>query len=245
MKLRAVKPEERDSSREGGSSESAEPKSEGSRKKIGAVAGVLGAVFIIAGAGFFVWHEQPSFCNAICHMPMDPYMSTYEAEPGGAAVDKWGNEVEDAGAMLSVTHRVNSAEATCLSCHVPTMSEQITEGVAWAAGSYEVVESDAFGVALPERSLSDLTAARGVEDEAFCLNEACHVNDDGSVMTEDDLATLTAYMNYNPHKAHIETECSDCHKAHRASVVTCTACHGTMDVPEGWLTAAEAGRVAA
>ena len=35
------------------------------------VAGAVAAVIVVAGAGFWVWHEQPSFCNAICHSPMD------------------------------------------------------------------------------------------------------------------------------------------------------------------------------
>ncbi|MDU1389817.1 MAG: salivary glue protein Sgs-3, partial [Eggerthella sp.] len=37
------------------------------------VVGVVVVVLIAAGAGFWVWHEQPSFCAAICHTPMDEY----------------------------------------------------------------------------------------------------------------------------------------------------------------------------
>lgn len=36
-------------------------------------------VIALAGAGFWVWHQQPSFCNAICHRPMDRYVETYES----------------------------------------------------------------------------------------------------------------------------------------------------------------------
>ena len=43
------------------------------------VAGVVAAVIVVAGAGFWVWHEQPSFCNAICHSPMDYYVETYDS----------------------------------------------------------------------------------------------------------------------------------------------------------------------
>ena len=42
------------------------------------VAGVVAAVIVVAGAGFWVWHEQPSFCNAICHSPMDYYVETHD-----------------------------------------------------------------------------------------------------------------------------------------------------------------------
>ena len=38
------------------------------------VVGVIAAVVVAAGAGFWVWHEQPSFCNAVCHDPMDVYV---------------------------------------------------------------------------------------------------------------------------------------------------------------------------
>ena len=60
------------------------------------VVGVVVVVLIAAGAGFWVWHEQPSFCAAICHTPMDEYLETYEQEPGTTGVDKWGNEVSKA-----------------------------------------------------------------------------------------------------------------------------------------------------
>ena len=32
---------------------------------------VVAVVLVCAGGGFYVWHNQPSFCNAICHEPMD------------------------------------------------------------------------------------------------------------------------------------------------------------------------------
>ena len=33
------------------------------------------SVAIVAGAAFAEpWHEQPSFCNAVCHNPMDAYV---------------------------------------------------------------------------------------------------------------------------------------------------------------------------
>ena len=51
-------------------------------------------------------------------------------------------------------------------------------------------------------------------------------------------------MEFNPHKAqHGEIECSECHKAHRASVMYCTQCHSEAEVPEGWLTVAEANKL--
>jgi len=78
----------------------AAPAAKKARKKWPIVVGVVVAVLVVAGAGFWVWHEQPSFCNAICHTPMDPYLPTYEATPGEPATDKWGNELETASGML-------------------------------------------------------------------------------------------------------------------------------------------------
>lgn len=208
--------------------EEAAPKKKG--KKWPIVVGVVVVVLIAAGAGFWVWHEQPSFCNAICHTPMDPYLPTYEAEPGQAAVDKWGNEVKDASSMLAATHRTQGK--TCMNCHVPTLGEQMSEGMSWVTGNYVNP--------LEERGLDQLVEARGVEADEFCLNESCHN------LTREDLQKATADMEFNPHVAqHGEIECSECHKAHRASVMYCTQCHSEAEVPEGWLSVAEANKLSA
>lgn len=200
------------------------------KKKWPIVVGVIVVVLIAAGAGFWVWHGQPSFCNAICHVPMDAYNATYDQEPGVAGIDKWGNEVKNTNSMLCVTHKVSiddgGASATCMGCHVPTLSEQMSEGMTWVTGNYEFP--------LDERSTSDLVEARGLDPDEFCLNESCHN------LTREDLIEKTSDMNYNPHgKEHPERPCSDCHKAHRASVNYCTSCHPEAEVPDGWLTTQE------
>ena len=167
------------------------------------VVGVVVVVLIAAGAGFWVWHEQPSFCAAICHTPMDEYLETYEQEAGTAGVDKWGNEVANTNAMLAVSHKAQGKD--CMACHVPTLSEQMSEGMNWVTGNYVYP--------LEERDTEMLTEA-------------------------------TSGMEFNPHKAqHGEIECSECHKAHRASVMYCTQCHSEAEVPEGWLTVAEANKL--
>lgn len=207
----------------------AAPKKKG--KKWPIVVGVVAVVLIAAGAGFWVWHEQPSFCNAICHTPMDPYLPTYEAEPGQAAVDKWGNEVADASSMMAAKHRADQG-TTCMGCHIPSIGEQMSEGLNWVSGNYVNP--------LEERDLEQLVEARGVESDEFCLNESCHN------LTREDLQKATADMEFNPHVAqHGEIECSECHKAHRASVMYCTQCHSEAEVPEGWLTVAEANKLSA
>lgn len=228
--------------------ESTGTSSDAFRKKLGKrptiIAAVVAAVIAVAGAGFWSWHETPSFCGAICHTPMDPYLNTYEQEPNTVGIDKWGNEIKDTSALLAVSHRTNESEATCLDCHTPTLSEQASEGISWVAGDYEVKANDTYGVALTEKSLSDLTAASGAEPESFCLNEACHTNADSTTMTWDDLAKLTADQKYNPHvNQHGNVTCSDCHKAHRASVNQCSGCHAEASIPDGWLSIAQEKRL--
>ena len=190
-------------------------------------------VFVAAGAGMMVWHEQPSFCGAICHASMDGYLPTYEADPSGSAVDKWGNEVSDASAMMASTHRAY-AGVTCLDCHRPTIAEQATEGINFVTGGYTAP--------LSERNLTNLTAYEDYDDETqFCLNESCHN------MTRQDLVKATAkYGERNPHMAmhNQQRDCSECHKAHRASVNACSQCHDDAPIPSGWLTYDQAQEVA-
>ena len=213
--------------------QTAEPAAQKKKKKWPIVVGVVVAVLVVAGAGFWVWHEQPSFCNAICHTPMDAYLPTYEAEPGQAATDVWGNEVANASGMMAAVHRAQNG-TTCLGCHVPTLSEQIGEGMSWITGSYEVLNTQTGQQVVPEKSLEDLVAARGIEPDQFCLNESCHN------MTRDDLIQATADLERNPHVAqHGENQCSDCHRAHRASVNMCSQCHNDAPIPEGWISAAD------
>ena len=114
------------------------------------------------------------------------------------------------------------------------LSEQIGEGMSWITGSYEVLNTQTGQQVVPEKSLEDLVAARGIEPDQFCLNESCHN------MTRDDLIQATADLERNPHVAqHGENQCSDCHKAHRASVNMCSQCHNDAPIPEGWISAAD------
>ena len=199
---------------------------------LGSVAGIIA----IAAVGLLIWHNQPSFCNAICHTPMDPYGDTYFQEVGVAGVDKWGNEVESTSGMMCVTHR--AAGLGCMDCHVPTLSEQVGEGIAWVTGNYEVVGNSTYpaGV-LTERDLTQLVAARGLDSgDDFCLNPDCHDTDRAGLIS----LSMEVSRVRNPHSMpHQDYECSDCHKAHRSSVNQCSGCHADAPIPEGWLTVSE------
>lgn len=186
------------------------------------VTAVLVVVVAIGGIGFWNFHNTPEFCDFLCHNPQDPYNPTYYSEPGQPATDKWGNQVADASGMLSATHRAY-ADANCLSCHEPTLQEQMTEGIEWVTGN--------FYNPLSERSLDNLQRWHNVEGTTFCLNESCHN------MAKSDLTDATANLERNPHSwHHSEYTCSDCHKSHRASVMVCTQCHDDAQVPTGWLS---------
>ncbi|MCI8367898.1 MAG: cytochrome c3 family protein [Eggerthellaceae bacterium] len=207
-------------------------------RKKALVAAVVVVAIAAVGAGLFAWHEQPSFCSAICHTPMDAYGKTYL----DGTQDEFGNSLtaEESNSMLAYAHSQYMGGITCLDCHVPTLDEQVSEGLAWVAGNYVVEGENANGDALlEERTLADLTAAREVAPESFCLNDSCHV-------TTPDRAALfekTKYLEsvYNPHSdRHGDIDCGTCHKAHSQSVNYCTECHASAPVPEGWLTMAEA-----
>ena len=105
-------------------------------------------MLVCAGGGFYVWHNQPSFCNAICHEPMDYY------------VDGYYGEGDAAHAQLAVAHQQEGV--TCLQCHEATLEAQINEGTAWVSGSFE---RNADGSLAPQL----ITA-----DKQQCATAGCH-----------------------------------------------------------------------
>lgn len=176
------------------------------KRKWPVVLGVVAVVLVAAVVGFGVWHAQPSFCNAVCHQPMDPYVEGYYSQDDS---------------LLVSTHA--SAGAKCLDCHEPTLSQQVSEGVAWISGDFEV----------PMESRSETIA---VND--FCLS--CHDDGDASTgMDWDDIVSSTADWNgqpgVNPHANHYfdNLQCGSCHSMHGTSSLVCSDCH-VMELPEGW-----------
>lgn len=209
-----------------------------SRRKLYTTLGAVLAVLIVVGIGFTVWHEQPSFCGAICHKSMNPYLVNYEQEQGVEGFDKYGNEVSNTNAIMAVIHRENDTTAkstiTCLNCHEPTIAEQASEGLAWITGNY--LEP------LNEKTLGDLTSWRDSASTTFCANQNCHnylVGSDGSIDYKR-LEQATMDMEFNPHRQYhsAQIDCGTCHKGHRASVQACTSCHQHENepIPDGWVT---------
>ena len=222
------------------------------KKKWPVVLGVVAAVLLLAGIGMFVWHEQPSFCGAICHDTMDAYLEGYNQEDNAVGVDKYGNDVANTHSMLAVSHK--SQNVACLGCHVPSVSQQIGEGMMTISGSYTVVDRvNGNGFAQHERTLSDLLVNAGHADDTgkgdqFCLRSGCHDMDRAELakvqVVEGTVRQPHLWLN-TPHASAggMEFACGDCHKSHRASVNACTACHADAVSPEGWLTFAESNAV--
>ena len=208
--------------------------------------GVILAVVLVGGIGFYQWHEQPSFCGAICHNPMDMYLVNYTDGQN----DAYGNEMKtDAHkmAMMAYMHKeVNSQ--TCLQCHVAAMEEQITEGVHWVTGNFETAGTNSLGYTYMHEATGDqLVKYRSVTADEFCLVPGCHTDTAGNeVLTREQLTAVTANLaadlganpDRNPHyftKHYGVNQCTDCHKGHSQSVNMCTDCHDDAPVPDGWL----------
>ncbi|MEG2261134.1 MAG: cytochrome c3 family protein [Raoultibacter sp.] len=113
-------------------------------KKWPIAVGIVVAVLVVAGAGFFAWHEQPSFCNAVCHNPMDNYVEGYYND----------------ASLMAATHK--NADVTCLECHEAKIDQQISEGINWATGNFK---TDAQG---------NIARVGVTADKAFCASSGCH-----------------------------------------------------------------------
>lgn len=189
-----------------------EPKKKNKKKKW-IIAGVVVVVLAVVVAAGLVWHEQPTFCNAICHSPMDKYVETYYS----------GDE-----AMLVTSHA--NADVTCLSCHIPTISQQVSEAMGWISGNYEFDSATGY---LALRRTTETLSATGTGSD-FCLNENCH--------QIAELEAATGDWERDPHSATAHSgsyleDCSNCHRVHGTSVLVCASCHSdaVSELPDGWV----------
>jgi flagellar basal body-associated protein FliL len=193
-----------------------------------AAAIVLVAVFGGGGIAYATQHDNPHFCNAICHTPMDPYVESYDnnLSVNAAEAETTGPD----GAQLSVTlHKNSDQDINCLTCHNDGIDAQIQEGIAWVSGNY-VVPLEGFSV------VSSANPKEGeVSGVEFCLREGCH-----EATTLDELKETTADVKVNGAAVHNGqhgyTNCSLCHQTHEQSVLYCASsgCHVEVTMPEGW-----------
>lgn len=94
------------------------PRTKKHGRKLPVALGIVAVVLIAAIAGFSIWHQQPTFCNAICHSPMDVYVETYYEGDGLARVHA-------------------ESDVTCLDCHEAKLSQQVTEATRWLTGDFK------------------------------------------------------------------------------------------------------------
>lgn len=173
------------------------------------IGGVVAAVIVVAGAGFWVWHETPSFCNAICHSPMDYYVETYEENDPHKGI---------------TVHAEN--DVTCLKCHEATPWLQLQELAGWVSDNYPMTPDG-----------TKLADGKEFASEAFCAASGCH-HELGDTYDEIS-ANLWGFSGndekYNPHISHqgLDLECGDCHGIHESNVLVCNECHN-LEMPEGW-----------
>ncbi len=170
------------------------------------VGGIVVAVIVVVAIAFGVWHNQPSFCNSVCHTPMDPYVQTYDS---------------DNPAMMSSLHRTE-ANMSCLDCHEARLGQQISEVGTWMDDATPV---DANGMLVNH----DTSVQASPEN---CLKSGCH---DWNEVVDSTWGFEGNDEEFNPHSSHQNgsIQCSDCHKSHTNSVLYCAKCHD-LNVPEGW-----------
>ena len=172
--------------------QSASPKKKRNKLKI---LGIVVGVIVVLGIGFFVWHETPGFCNAVCHDPMDPYVETISSGDKG---------------MLAVVH--GDKGLNCLKCHNPQLTEQVSEVMHWVSNDFT---TDADGWLVPTRNFAN---------EAFCGGSGCHDISQLAEKTVGFEGNPENYNPHSSHQD-LALECGDCHKAHSKSVLVCNDCH--------------------
>lgn len=186
---------EAESDRVSDAQHTSQPAAKMTRKNKLIVVGVVAAVLVAAGAGFWVWHEQPSFCNAICHSPMDKYVETYyEGDPGKL-----------------VTAHAEVGDA-CLDCHEAEITTQVSEVMAWVSDSYPMGEDGL------------LATGKEFATEEFCTNGDCHNMTDVVNATWGFVGNDEKYNPHSSHQDN-NLECGDCHKVHETSTLYCAKCH--------------------
>lgn len=190
-----------------------------SKKKLGIVWGTVAVVLIAAGCGMWTWHEQPSFCGQVCHKSMAYYYQTYSSNDS---------------TYLASVHATSKDNVTCLDCHQPVISQQISEVFLQIGGKYEL---DSQGRLAERRTTNTLTK---VDNQVFCLKSGCH---DFAQVQAISAAQATAdgswdpHTTTSPHGATYVENCSNCHRAHEASTLICASCHdeAAASLPDGWV----------
>lgn len=166
------------------------------RPRKGIIAAIVVVVIIVAaGAGFWIWHEQPSFCNAVCHSPMDKYVESFAEGDSGKLVTQHAQ-----------------AGDSCLDCHEAEFTTQVSEVMAWVSDSYPMGEDGM------------LATGKEFATEEFCARPECHNMTDVVNATWGFEGNDVKYNPHSSHQDN-QLECGDCHKVHETSQLYCAKCH--------------------
>lgn len=164
------------------------------RKRWPIVLGVVAVVLAAAGAGFYAWHQQPSFCaNPVCHDTMNTYVASYES-----------------GDYLARSHA--EANVKCLDCHVPTLEEQIGEVQTQFSGNYRLpLKKRDFG--------DDFCLRSGCHDRSYLESIVVTTDDGTKVNPHTQTVDASVAQKHDPHHSENGTvlECASCHSMHRES----------------------------
>ncbi|MCL2530075.1 MAG: cytochrome c3 family protein [Coriobacteriia bacterium] len=211
---------------------SEKPKKKKSKARIIILVIVIVLVLSIGGGGvvYATQHHNPNFCNAVCHVPMDPYVQSFWE---GTSINP--NQPDLEAPLLVTVHAESDDHVICLDCHTDGLDIQIAEGITWITGNVPQPLNPlrfTFGPPLGQHERDGVVT---------CLVAGCH---DG-ISSLDDLIKATSNEVRNGHD--IETylayhtdkslTCSSCHQAHEKSIMFCTQCHASDSPrPPGWLT---------
>jgi len=149
------------------------------------VGGTFLVTVLLLGTGGYVIHQSntnPEFCGT-CHIMQDNVQSYLSSS--------------------DMDHVHALAEVQCKECHDYPIPKEISAGVKFIFGNYDV---DVDGKLL-QRKFND----------EMCLE--CHIS-------YEYLANQTDYLEKNPHLSHWDTlKCRDCHISHGQQIDLCSECH--------------------
>lgn len=176
------------------------------RKRWPIVVSIVAVITVVAGIGGWVWHEQPSFCGAVCHDTMSPY------------VESWDNSTGKN--FLASNHA--DADVACLDCHEPEISEQVGEAVKQVTGDYKIplkkMETD-----------NSFCLREGCHDLAE-VQQKGSITDANGKTANPHTQPVDKTNAADPHNGTGEPlACADCHSMHRksAKLDNCYSCHHT------------------
>ncbi|MCL2807307.1 MAG: cytochrome c3 family protein [Coriobacteriia bacterium] len=188
---------------------------------------VVALMFATGGVVYATQHSNPDFCDAVCHSPMSPYVTSFKE---GISVNELQTDLEIP--LLVTVHRDSDEAVVCVDCHTDGLDVTIAEGFSWLTKSYPTPLNPLV------MTVKDPDGANQRSGVTTCLSGGCHEG----LLTLDDLKQSTAHLERNVHDSHLgDQDCSSCHQMHQQSLVSCTQCHGETS-RDGWLTFTERSR---